>query len=50
MVLRRLAARAGERPGTGIEYAFADAPDELLATDPGCWTLEPDAPWHGFGA
>jgi arginine decarboxylase len=37
-------------PATGIRYAFADAPDELLATEPGCWTLEPDAPWHGFGA
>jgi arginine decarboxylase len=37
-------------PATGLQYAFADAPDELLATDPGCWTLQPDAPWHGFGA
>jgi arginine decarboxylase len=37
-------------PVTGLKYAFADAPDELLATDPGCWTLEHDAPWHGFGA
>jgi arginine decarboxylase len=37
-------------PGTKIEYAFTDAPDELLATDPACWTLETDAPWHGFGA
>jgi arginine decarboxylase len=37
-------------PDTGLKYAFADAPDELLATDPGCWTLEHDAPWHGFGA
>jgi arginine decarboxylase len=36
-------------PATGIEYRFADAPDELLATDPGCWTLAPDAAWHGFG-
>ena len=26
-------------PATGEQYAFADAPDELLATDPGCWTL-----------
>jgi arginine decarboxylase len=37
-------------PTTGIEYAFSDAPDLLLATQPGCWTLEADAPWHGFGA
>ena len=37
-------------PASGLTYAFADAPDELLATEPGCWTLEPDAPWHGFGA
>jgi arginine decarboxylase len=37
-------------PATGLKYAFADAPDELLATEPRCWTLEPDAPWHGFGA
>ena len=29
-------------------YRFAEAPDELLATDPGCWTLEPGAAWHGF--
>jgi hypothetical protein len=27
-------------PTSGIEYAFTDAPDELLASDPGCWTLE----------
>jgi arginine decarboxylase len=37
-------------PDSGVEYAFTDAPDELLAREPGCWTLEPDAPWHGFGA
>jgi arginine decarboxylase len=37
-------------PATGIGYALADAPDELLATEPSCWTLENDAPWHGFGA
>jgi arginine decarboxylase len=37
-------------PATGVQYAFADAPDQLLAAEPGCWTLEPDAPWHGFGA
>ena len=37
-------------PASGLTYAFADAPDKLLATEPGCWMLEPDAPWHGFGA
>jgi arginine decarboxylase len=37
-------------PTSGIEYAFTDAPDDLLASDPGCWTLEPDAPWHGFSS
>jgi arginine decarboxylase len=37
-------------PTTGVQYPFADAPDELLASEPGCWTLESDAPWHGFGA
>jgi arginine decarboxylase len=33
---------------TGTTYSFSDAPDELLATDPRCWTLEPGAGWHGF--
>jgi arginine decarboxylase len=37
-------------PASGVEVAFVDARDELLATDPSCWTLESDAPWHGFGA
>jgi arginine decarboxylase len=37
-------------PVSGIKYSFAEAPDDLLATEPGCWTLKPDAPWHGFGA
>ncbi|WP_433261726.1 Orn/Lys/Arg decarboxylase N-terminal domain-containing protein [Actinosynnema sp. CS-041913] len=35
-------------PGTGSTYAFADAPLDLLRTEPGCWTLAPDADWHGF--
>ena len=26
----------------------ATTPAEDLAADPGCWTLEPGAPWHGF--
>ncbi len=28
---------------------FHQAPPELLATDPACWMLAPDAAWHGFG-
>jgi arginine decarboxylase len=37
-------------PTSGIEYPFTDAPDELLASEPACWALETEAPWHGFGA
>jgi len=33
---------------SSTSYAFADAPDELLATDPRCWMLVPGADWHGF--
>jgi arginine decarboxylase len=36
-------------PASGIQYGFAEAPDELLATEPACWQLENEAPWHGFG-
>ncbi|MFI9507803.1 Orn/Lys/Arg decarboxylase N-terminal domain-containing protein [Nocardia sp. NPDC052566] len=35
-------------PGTGQTYPFADAPLDLLRTEPSCWSLEPDAAWHGF--
>ncbi|WP_210739944.1 Orn/Lys/Arg family decarboxylase [Nocardia coubleae] len=35
-------------PGTGQSYAFADAPLDLLRTEPACWSLEPGAEWHGF--
>jgi arginine decarboxylase len=35
-------------PSSGQRYAFADAPLDLLRTEPSCWTLEPDAAWHGF--
>ncbi len=35
-------------PATGKKIAFADAPDELLITDPGCWVLHPGDAWHGF--
>ncbi|MEV4316742.1 Orn/Lys/Arg decarboxylase N-terminal domain-containing protein [Actinocrispum sp. NPDC049592] len=35
-------------PHSGQRYPFADAPLELLRTEPSCWTLEPGADWHGF--
>jgi arginine decarboxylase len=35
-------------PVTGRQYPFADAPLDLLRTEPACWTLEPGADWHGF--
>ncbi|MFI9358576.1 Orn/Lys/Arg family decarboxylase, partial [Streptomyces lydicus] len=35
-------------PATGKRLPFADAPAELLRTEPSCWQLEPDAAWHGF--
>ena len=33
---------------TGEIHVFEEAPDELLATDPHCWTLKPGDDWHGF--
>ncbi|MBT2387729.1 Orn/Lys/Arg decarboxylase N-terminal domain-containing protein [Streptomyces sp. ISL-11] len=35
-------------PATGEQHAFADAPAELLRTQPSCWELAPGADWHGF--
>ncbi len=35
-------------PDGGAEHDFADAPDDLLAREPGCWTLDPHDTWHGF--
>lgn len=35
-------------PASGERLPFADAPAELLRTDPSCWQLEPGAEWHGF--
>jgi arginine decarboxylase len=35
-------------PATGKKIAFADAPDELLITNPDCWVLHPGEAWHGF--
>jgi arginine decarboxylase len=36
-------------PRSGIVSLFADAPSELLESEPSCWTLEPNQAWHGFG-
>jgi len=36
-------------PRTDTVSLFADAPDNLLETEPSCWSLEPDQSWHGFG-
>jgi lysine decarboxylase/arginine decarboxylase len=35
-------------PARGRRVRFVEAPDELLAADPGCWTLRPGDAWHGF--
>jgi arginine/lysine/ornithine decarboxylase len=35
-------------PATGRRIAFADAPDELLISEPDCWVLHPGDGWHGF--
>jgi arginine decarboxylase len=35
-------------PATGENVPFADAPAELLASDPECWVLHPGESWHGF--
>jgi arginine decarboxylase len=36
-------------PRSGGMSSFADIPDDLLASEPSCWTLEPRQAWHGFG-
>jgi arginine decarboxylase len=36
-------------PRTGTTTSLADAPDDLLVTEPSCWTLQPGQAWHGFG-
>ncbi|MCX7079500.1 MAG: arginine decarboxylase [Pseudomonas sp.] len=36
-------------PETGQTIPFHTANEELLASDPACWILKPDAAWHGFG-
>ena len=35
-------------PQTGKEYAFEDAPEELLVHEQDCWRLHPHDTWHGF--
>lgn len=32
----------------GKRVSFADAPAELLSSDPACWVLHPGETWHGF--
>jgi arginine decarboxylase len=34
---------------TGRRYAFHEASEDLLVSDPSCWVLHPDDAWHGFG-
>ncbi len=41
-------AESVKNPKTGKKVAFADAPAELLVTDPQCWVLHPGETWHGF--
>jgi arginine decarboxylase len=35
-------------PETGADILFEDAEDELLATEPSCWTLKHGDKWHGY--
>lgn len=35
-------------PETKRRIPFHEAPQELLAADPGCWVLHPGESWHGF--
>ncbi len=35
-------------PATGERIPFADAPNDLLISDPNCWILHPGEAWHGF--
>ncbi len=35
---------------SGKRVPFEHAPAEILATDPGCWVLEPGENWHGFAS
>jgi len=35
-------------PATGETILFEEAEDELLATEPSCWTLKNGEDWHGY--
>ena len=35
-------------PSTGETFLLEEAPDRLLITEPGCWTLKPGESWHGY--
>ncbi|MGA2530762.1 MAG: Orn/Lys/Arg decarboxylase N-terminal domain-containing protein [Acidimicrobiales bacterium] len=35
-------------PASNTVSLFADAPAELLQTEPSCWSLDPEQSWHGF--
>lgn len=35
-------------PATGERILFEDAEDELLASEPSCWTLKRGEDWHGY--
>lgn len=35
---------------SGMKIPFYEADAEMLAHEPSCWLLEPNAEWHGFGA
>ncbi|KGI80291.1 hypothetical protein IL38_17670 [Actinopolyspora erythraea] len=35
-------------PGSGQRFDFHRASPELLRAEPRCWTLDPEADWHGF--
>ncbi|WP_039057559.1 arginine decarboxylase [Enterobacter sp. Bisph1] len=35
-------------PQSGQQWAFADAPAELLTHDQNCWIMRPAESWHGF--
>lgn len=34
---------------SGKKVPLYEASEEQLASDPGCWLLNPDEEWHGFG-
>ena len=36
-------------PKSGRVLPFHEVSEELLSTDPSCWTLKPGEAWHGFG-